>query len=134
MIKGACLCGDVQYELNGELDVLAVCHCDQCKRAQGTAFVTNAPVDGRQFKITQGQDKLSAYESSSNKFRYFCSQCGSPIYSQRTDMPEQVRIRVGTVTHGHIPKPSFQIYCEAKASWLQLDQGEPQYPQGPTAK
>jgi len=129
MIKGSCLCEGVKYEYDGVITELAVCHCDQCKRAQGTAFVTNAPISNEKFRFISGEEQVKVYFSSPNKKRVFCSHCGSPLFSQRTDMPDTIRLRVGTVTEGHIPNPDYQIYCESKADWLVLSDSKPEYPQ-----
>ncbi|PCJ14996.1 MAG: aldehyde-activating protein [Gammaproteobacteria bacterium] len=127
MIKGSCLCGEVHYEFDGVIDEVAICHCDQCKRAQGTPFVTNAPVEEKRFSIVRGAGLLKTYFSSPNKKRVFCSACGSPFYSQRTDMPETVRLRLGTVTEGHIPEPSYEIFCESQSAWLSENLSRPRY-------
>lgn len=132
MLKGSCLCGGVQYEYHGEITELAVCHCNQCKRAQGTAFATNAPIDYHKFTLIHGEGLLKAYESSPNKNRVFCSRCGSPLFSQRIDAPDTIRLRVGTITEGHIPEPDYQIYCDFKAYWCVLSDSKPRYPQGKT--
>lgn len=129
MLKGQCLCGGIQYVYHGEIQEVALCHCDQCKRAQGTPFVTNAPILNSQFELVSGEALLTSYFSSPHKRRVFCSQCGSPLFSQRTDMPEVIRLRLGTLTQGRIPAPAYQIYCDSKAAWLQLDAQTPCYPQ-----
>jgi len=127
MIKGNCLCGRVKYEYSVEIDEVAVCHCDQCKLAQGTAFATNAPVDASKFKWLEGEDNLTAYFSSANKKRVFCTTCGSPMYSQRTDLPGTIRLRLGTITEGKIPEPHYQIFCKSESQWLVLDIEKPRY-------
>ncbi len=127
MIKGNCLCGRVKYEYSAEIDEVAVCHCDQCKLAQGTAFATNAPVDASKFKWLAGEDNLTSYFSSENKKRVFCATCGSPMYSQRTDLPETIRLRLGTITVGKIPEPHYQIFCKSESQWLVLDIEQPRY-------
>ncbi|KZZ80349.1 aldehyde-activating protein, partial [Oleiphilus sp. HI0132] len=95
MIKGTCLCEEVQYQYDADIQEVAMCHCHQCKKAQGTPFVTNAPIESQYFTITSGADHLKTFMSSPNKKRVFCSNCGSPLYSQRTDMPETIRLRLG---------------------------------------
>ena len=40
MVKGSCLCGGVQYEVGGELNLMANCHCSMCRKHHGAAFVT----------------------------------------------------------------------------------------------
>ena len=132
MIKGSCLCGGITYEYNGEITEVAVCHCNQCKRAQGTPIATNAPIDFDKFKISSGEELLKSFYSSPNKRRVFCSNCGSPIFSQRTDMPDTIRLRVGTVMEGNIPEPAYQAFCESKSDWFVLDDNKPAYQQGKT--
>lgn len=127
MISGHCLCGGVRYEYAGEIKELVVCHCDMCKRAQGAPFATNAPIDRAAFRIVAGENLLKAYSSSKGKQRVFCSFCGSPIYSQRTDLPEVLRLRVGTVSNGPIPAPAYQIFCASAAPWLPLNLDCPRY-------
>lgn len=118
MIKGRCLCGGIQYEYQGDISEVAICHCNQCKQAQGTPFVTNAPIKMELFHLVQGEALLKSYFSSESKRRVFCSNCGSPLFSQRIDMPETIRLRLGTVTEGEIPAPQYEIYCESRANWF----------------
>ncbi len=132
MIKGSCLCEEVKYEYNGSINEVAVCHCNQCKRAQGTPFVTNAPIELEKFTFTKGSSSLRIFCSSPNKKRVFCGTCGSPLYSQRTDMPETIRLRLGTVTEGSIPEPNYEIYCESKSNWFSANSERPSYEQNKT--
>jgi hypothetical protein len=125
MLKGQCLCGGVQYQYHGELTEVAICHCGQCKRAQGTPFVTNAPIQSDQFEWLAGEALLKSYFSSPNKRRVFCGECGSPLFSQRTDLPDIIRLRLGSVTEGVIPKPDYQIYVADRSEWFELDQSRP---------
>lgn len=75
MIKGSCLCEEIKYEYHGSFNEVAVCHCNQCKKAQGTPFVTNAPVELSKFSFLQGAELAKAFFSSPNKKRVFCSNC-----------------------------------------------------------
>jgi len=132
MIKGRCLCGGVQYEYDGELKELAVCHCKMCKRAQGTPFATNAPINANLFRIVTGADLLKDYFSSEKKKRVFCVNCGSPLFSQIIDIPEVLRLRVGSVDSGKIPQPDYQQYCESMSGWFVLNDDTPSYTQNKT--
>ena len=79
MLDGACLCGKIRYEIEGEPRFMYQCHCGKCRAASGASFVTNIIVDTDKFRITAGKESLAAFESSPQKFRYFCSACGSPV-------------------------------------------------------
>lgn len=129
MIKGTCLCQQVKYEYTQKIEEVAICHCDQCKRAQGTPFVTNAPISAAGFRFVEGEALVKEFYSSPNKRRVFCSHCGSPLFSQRTDMPELIRLRLGTVTEGQVPKPDYEIYCESSANWFDANDDRPKYSQ-----
>jgi len=56
MIKGSCLCGEVQYQIQQELGPIIYCHCKRCRKSSGSAFVTSTEVLRANFKITQGSD------------------------------------------------------------------------------
>ena len=35
---GSCLCGGLRYEIRGEIGDIVQCHCQRCRKANGTAF------------------------------------------------------------------------------------------------
>ena len=130
MVKGQCLCGGIRYEYDGEITELAICHCQQCKKAQGTPFVTNAPISLSKFALISGHSLLKEFKASENKRRVFCSNCGSPLYSQRIDNPQTIRLRVGSITKGVIPKPDYHIHYGSLSSWFEVDELQPKYDAG----
>jgi AcrR family transcriptional regulator len=75
--KGTCLCGTVQYELDGPFEVMSHCHCSMCRRHHGAAFATFVTVPLSGFRWVAGEDALSTYQSSAYGKRTFCSRCGS---------------------------------------------------------
>ena len=127
MIKGGCLCGIVKYEYDGVITEIVRCHCMQCRKAQGTAFVTNTPIDAAKFVITQGQSSLKSFSSSPGKDRVFCANCGSPIYSAKIDMPHIKRLRVGTIETDFSCDNQYHIYVDDKPSWNKITDNFPQY-------
>ena len=125
--SGSCLCGTIRYEIRGELGPIVLCHCAQCRKAQGSAFASNAPVGAASFAIVAGAEALTAYESSPGKKRHFCRRCGSPIISTRDAVPDVVRVRIGTLDSPIETTPSAHIYVAAKAEWDEIRDGLPQY-------
>ena len=121
MYTGNCLCGKVQFEIQGELEGIQICHCSQCRKAQGSAFVTNIPVDESKFNFVSGEPELNSFESSPGKQRVFCSNCGSPILSKTIKLPGVVRVRAGTLNGELNTKPICHIYYGSKANWLSLN-------------
>ena len=96
-----------------------------CRRAQGGAFATNASVQRKHFRLTQGADLVTEYESSPGKFRCFCRVCGSPIFSHRSDSPSELRLRFGTFDADPGVRPAFHFAVESKAPWHEITDGLP---------
>lgn len=38
---GSCLCKTVQYQVQGQLSTIALCHCENCAKASGSNFMSN---------------------------------------------------------------------------------------------
>ncbi|NOQ79824.1 MAG: GFA family protein [Gammaproteobacteria bacterium] len=127
MYSGGCLCGAVHFEIKGQISHIIHCHCSQCRKAQGSAFATNGIVNSCDFKILTGEDKLTAYESSPGQTKYFCQICGSPIISKTESKPDQLRIRLGTITSDIKERPMAHIFTTSKANWDEINGDLPQY-------
>jgi hypothetical protein len=126
MHHGSCACGTIRYQIEAELGAIVHCHCGQCRKAQGTAFATNAPVSAKSFRIVAGAEALTEYESSPGKRRCFCSRCGSPIISKRDGHP-QVRVRLGTLDSPVTATPTLHTYAASKAEWDLIHDDLPQH-------
>ena len=129
MHQGSCLCGNVRYELTGELGDFGYCHCTSCRKASGSAHAANAPVARSCFTLTSGSDTLREFESSPGKFRAFCSRCGSPIYAYLTASPETLRIRLGSLDTPFTKQPQAHTWVSDKATWEPIPDDLPQFPQ-----
>jgi hypothetical protein len=127
MIEGSCQCGEVSYEYAGEFGVITVCHCSDCRKAQGSASVVAAPVDTAHFRWKRGEEWITEYESSPGKKRAFCRRCGSPLYSRRDDLPGVLRLRMGTIDTPTDATPVAHIFATGVPPWAALDDGWPRY-------
>ena len=131
MLKGSCLCGSVAYEIHSELGSIIMCHCSKCRKSNGSAFATNAPVNTKDFMLTRGERFIAEFESSPGVFRVFCRNCGSPLYSRRSTTPEVVRLRIGTLDTAIESKPTAHVFAGSKAEWHEICDGLPQYSERP---
>lgn len=117
-MKGSCLCGAVTYEID-RLDMPIVhCHCVTCRKAHAAAYATIAGVKREHFRWTQGEARLSSYESSPGKVRWFCSSCGSQLIAERRNQPH-VALRVATLDEDPGARPILRIWRAHDAPWLQ---------------
>ena len=131
MLSGACICGGIQYEIQGQPRFMYQCHCGKCRAASGASFVTNLIVDAERFKITSGKEKLSAYESGPDKHRYFCSNCGSPIYSHGEKTKHIVSVRAGTLRQDPGKRVAYHAFVASKAPWVDIPGGQTQFEEWP---
>ncbi|MDX1457352.1 MAG: GFA family protein [Marinobacter sp.] len=127
MLTGHCLCGAVKFEYEGPLGPISLCHCSQCRRAQGSAFSASAPVQKVHFRLIEGEDQVREFESRPGKYRAFCSNCGSPLYSRVDAIPGILRIRVGVINEPLDLRPASHIYVGSKSSWFTITDDIPQY-------
>lgn len=127
---GSCLCKGIRFTISGPLVPIQVCHCTQCRQAQGGPFATNIPVEEAKLSFESGEDLLQLYASSPGKVRAFCRVCGSPVFSRRDARPGILRIRAGLLAEPVHSRPGFHAYTDSRAGWWTLDDDLPQYPQG----
>lgn len=62
-MKGSCLCGAVEYEIDSIDTPILHCHCRACQKAHAAPFATTAGVMREHFRWLNGEDKLSSFES-----------------------------------------------------------------------
>lgn len=130
MYTGSCLCGGIKFEINQQLEPIQICHCIQCRKAQGSAFVTNTPIKEENFNLLSGSELIGAFESSPGKVRCFCKNCGSPIYSKTTKLPGVIRIRAGTLDGDLEARPVAHYYVSYKANWFDISDDLPRFSEG----
>ena len=96
--SGHCLCGGVQYEVDGPLRDVLFCHCENCRRTHGN-FSAYTSTHREDLKITE-ERTLRWYHSGKdvtpNVQRGFCSECGSSVFWDPQGY-EYVYISAGTL-------------------------------------
>ncbi|HEX2561775.1 GFA family protein [Phenylobacterium sp.] len=128
MHTGSCLCGAVRFEVEGPLAPIQLCCCGQCRKAQGSAFGANIPVARSNFRLLSGDSELKEHRASPGKRRVFCGACGSPVFSQRDETPQVLRLRAGLLDEPVEASPAFYFYTASKAAWWPPHAELPQYP------
>jgi hypothetical protein len=74
-MHGSCVCGAVEFEVDGPIRDGIACHCSQCRKMSGHFWVASSvPLD--RFRLTR-DDGLEWYAASDQAARGFCKRCGS---------------------------------------------------------
>lgn len=132
-MKGSCLCGAVQYEADQLDGPIGHCHCHTCRKANAAAFNSFGSVNREHFRWLKGQDKLSSFESSRGKLRYFCSVCGSQLIADRQAQP-YVILRVATLDDDPGVRPAAHIWTSHDVPWLGYGAEIPAFAELPPAR
>lgn len=127
MYQGSCLCGSVKFTISGPINDIIYCHCSLCRKAQGSAFATNANVNLHDFNFLSGETNLTVYKTSTHQTKMFCKSCGSPILSKDSNKPDNIRIRLGTLESDISERPGKHIFVASKANWEEITDDLPKF-------
>ena len=121
-VTGGCACGAVRYEYSGDPVFMGNCHCRDCQRTTGGAYVAGIGVPESALKIT-GIVKYHELAGDSGKrvSRGFCPSCGSRLFSAIEARPEIVAILAGSLDDPSIYKPTVDIYTSSAQPWDHMD-------------
>jgi len=125
--KGSCLCGACTYKFSGEVNDYGYCHCIGCRKASGSAHSANAGVPASSFHLKDENNFLREYQSSPGTHRFFCSNCGSPLFSRIDESPDLVRIRLGTLDTSLNKKCARHTFVSEKAPWHDMADQIPKF-------
>lgn len=117
-LTGRCLCGEVTYTAHGQPEVVAQCHCEECRRLSGTGHTVGA-MYSRDAVDVRGSLKKFAYRSSnsSDVTKAFCENCGSPIYGTNTRSPNHLTLTLGTMDDANGLDVEVVIFARDKPDW-----------------
>lgn len=117
-ISGSCHCGLIGFEIKNNPKITVNCHCDDCKKRNGSAFSTYAGVDESDLVFTEGENYLKKYKVEDSGEKYFCSECGSQIYNKNYRIPGLFLVFYGALFHPFNFTPAFNVFCSSKFSWI----------------
>lgn len=134
-LTGGCLCGAIRYRVDVPITELRACHCTHCQKASGAAGSVNAAIPSDAFHITQGRPMRydAAADSGRTLYRFFCGDCGSPIYSQRATTPEMAVLRAGTLDDAGDMAITVSIWTRSARPWAHIEPASRQFPGQPDA-
>jgi len=128
-LEGGCACGSVRYRLEAEPMFVHCCHCLDCQRQTGSAFVLNALIETDRITLLAGEPQPVGVPTDSGKpHRIFrCPNCQVALWSEYGGRTRMRFVRVGTLDTPTALKPDVHIYVRSKQPWLQLPAGVPAF-------
>jgi hypothetical protein len=123
-LTGRCACGAVRYALASGPMITHCCHCLDCQRQTGSAFVLNALIEADRVQV-EGEVAPSRMPTDSGAphdiFR--CTACGTALWSEYGGRTQLRFMRVGTLERPSAIAPDVHIYTRSKQPWVRLPEG-----------
>jgi hypothetical protein len=126
-LEGGCACKAIRYKLTSSPLIVHACHCRDCQRITGGAFVINVWIE-RKFvePLTAAVPKTYRLSGGSGKDHevFFCGTCGTYLWSKYHIAPgDALFVRAGTLDNPAAVEPDVHIFTRTKVPWLELPQG-----------
>jgi hypothetical protein len=118
-VQGGCACGAVRFALKARPIIVHACHCTDCQRLTGSAFVINAWIEKDRVDLLSGVPASFKFTDKGRNNRvHFCRQCGTYIWTEyRSGF---WFVRVGALDDPETFPPDMHIFTRSKQSWLEL--------------
>jgi hypothetical protein len=128
--EGGCSCGAVRYRLKTAPIIVHCCHCDNCQRQTGSAFVINAVIETANIERLSGEpEAVPVPRESAPHDIHRCPRCHVAVWSDYGRRPGVRFVRVGTLDDAHALAPDVHIFTRAKVPWVRLPEGVPAFPE-----
>jgi hypothetical protein len=126
--EGGCACGAVRYRLVSEPMFVHCCHCLNCQRQTGSAFVINLLIEGDRLELLAGEPQAVDVPRDDGSMQriYRCPDCQVAVFSEY-GRPEVRFVRSGTLDDPKGITPDVHIYTRSKVDWLALPDGAPAF-------
>ena len=111
---GKCICGAVEFEVQGQLPGMYHCYCTLCQKQGGTASNAGTIVYAEKFRWVAGHDKIQKWQKDTGFSSHFCSSCGSPV--PNVFMSAYVWVPVGLM-EGVRPATKANLWLSSKPDW-----------------
>jgi len=126
--EGGCACGTIRYRLSSEPLFVHCCHCLNCQRQTGSAFVINLLIETERVEILAGKprpvDVPRDHGSAQRIFR--CPRCQVAVFSEYS-RPGVWFVRGGTLDDPAGVTPDVHIYTRSKVGWVTIPDGVPAF-------
>ena len=121
-LSGKCLCGNITYNADTAIKMMANCHCSDCRAATGAAYGTLLFVNEDSLEV-QGIPKVFHHvaDSGAKMEKHFCSDCGSQLFGKNSGRAGVVSIRAGGLDETSFVKPGVNVYLSSKIGSTPID-------------
>jgi hypothetical protein len=126
--EGGCACGAVRYRLASAPMVVHCCHCLNCQRQTGSAFVVNLLIEADRVEVLAGTPEAvdAPRDDGSVQRVHRCPDCQVAVFSEYS-RPDVLFVRAGTLDDPRAITPDVHIYTRSKVAWVTLPEDTPAF-------
>jgi hypothetical protein len=122
---GACFCGAIAAEMDGEPFLVAFDHDDDCRRAIGAPLAVWVGYRPAQIRFTRGTPKV--FSKTRGISRTFCGDCGTSIGYADEGLGDETYLAIGFFDHPERFAPTVHGYWSMKLPWIAFADDLPKY-------
>ncbi len=128
-LVGGCSCGAVRYRLTTAPMFVHCCHCRDCQRQTGSAFVINALIETDRIERLAGEPDPVLVPTDSGRPHeiHRCPNCRIAVWSDYGRRPALRFVRVATLDDASAIRPDVHIFTRSKLPWVRLPDGVPAF-------
>jgi hypothetical protein len=117
-ITGRCYCGAVSIRATRPPQVVAYCHCIDCRRVTGAPVTAWAAFE--EAAVTFDPDEGRVASVNPGVTRTFCGSCGSSLACRYDYLPGQVYIALGLLDQASELAPQVHAHEAQRLPWLSI--------------
>jgi len=126
-ISGRCFCGSLTWHTNGDILWSALCHCEDCRRAASSDYVSWFGVM-RSSLAWSGPREF--HRSSPKVMRSFCGSCGAPASFETEVFPDETHLYAASLDDPSLYRPTAHIFWSERLPWIELSDDLPKHEKG----
>jgi hypothetical protein len=126
--EGGCACGAVRYRLTSDPLFIHCCHCLNCQRQTGSAFVINVLIEAERVQLLAGEPQQVDVprDDGTTQRIWRCPTCQIAVFSRYTH-PGMRFVRGGTLDEPQAVTPDVHIFTRSKLPWVTLPDSVPSF-------
>jgi len=127
-LEGECACKSVRYRLEASPMFVHCCHCLNCQRQTGSAFVINILIEAERVQLLRGEPlPVGVPRDDGSQQRIMrCPGCQVALWSFYS-RPQIAFVRAGTLDVPSLVTPDVHIYTRSKLPWVALAASAPAF-------
>jgi hypothetical protein len=119
--EGGCHCGHVRYRITAPPDPVVHCHCTDCQRSAGAAFVSWSEVALDNFEWIAGEPVTRAHPSDTSPRveRTFCPRCGSTLTFYRSGA-DRIDFTAVSFDDQDVLEAEAHLFVSSAVRWFEI--------------